>query len=204
MRSYIPVKIDYSDIFDVLAFFSGDLDGRNGHEDLAKTIAEQGKEYAEKYWRYADMEACSFFLVAHSPTIADFLERRFLPTVVGVGESVFPGSFGNGLYRDGNLISLRWVGYNYIVIPRICYTATICSTLLVTLSLFQLSSLGMIIDTAVEAVSYRWRLALLDKEYPNRIHYIPTNHQPCSQRLRSKNATHLKSPQATNGAIYLS
>lgn len=57
--SYIPIKVDYTDLFDVMAFFSGDLDGRNGHEELAKGIAEQGKEYATKHWRYEDMEACT-------------------------------------------------------------------------------------------------------------------------------------------------
>ncbi|KAK4054449.1 hypothetical protein OIV83_000943 [Microbotryomycetes sp. JL201] len=54
---YIPLKIDYSDLFDIMAFFSGDLDGNNGHDDLAKLIADQGKEYTQKHWRYADMEA---------------------------------------------------------------------------------------------------------------------------------------------------
>ena len=56
--SYIPIKIDYTDLFDVLAFFSGDLDGQNHHEQLAKQIADNGKDYTERFWRYADMEAC--------------------------------------------------------------------------------------------------------------------------------------------------
>lgn len=47
-----------------MAFFSGDMDGRNSHDDLAKQIADQGKEYTVKYWRYADMEACELVLVA--------------------------------------------------------------------------------------------------------------------------------------------
>lgn len=42
-----------------MAFFAGDLDGNNGHEELAKQIAAQGKEYTAKHWRYADMEACT-------------------------------------------------------------------------------------------------------------------------------------------------
>ncbi|KAK4053911.1 hypothetical protein OIO90_003748 [Microbotryomycetes sp. JL221] len=54
---YIPLKVDYSDLFDIMAFFSGDLDGNDGHDDLAKLIADQGKEYTQKHWRYADMEA---------------------------------------------------------------------------------------------------------------------------------------------------
>ncbi|BGP32207.1 hypothetical protein JCM10296v2_003987 [Rhodotorula toruloides] len=59
---YIPLKIDYTDLFDIISFFAGDLDGRNGHDALAKQIADNGKEYATKYWRYADMEAYFFRL----------------------------------------------------------------------------------------------------------------------------------------------
>lgn len=65
--SYIPIKVDYSDIFDVMAFFSGDMDGLNGHDQLAKNIAMQGKEFAERYWRNEDMEACSSSLYLCPP-----------------------------------------------------------------------------------------------------------------------------------------
>ena len=58
-RSYIPIKVDYTDLFDVMAFFSGDLDGEDGHDYLAKAIADQGKSYTAKHWRYQDMEACT-------------------------------------------------------------------------------------------------------------------------------------------------
>ena len=57
--SYIPIKVDYTDLFDVMAFFAGDLDGEDGHDDLAKAIADQGKAYTAKHWRYQDMEACT-------------------------------------------------------------------------------------------------------------------------------------------------
>jgi hypothetical protein len=56
--SYIPLKVDYTDLFDIMAFFAGDLDGKNAHDDLAKKIADNGKDYAQRFWRYADMEAC--------------------------------------------------------------------------------------------------------------------------------------------------
>lgn len=59
---YVPIKIDYSDLFDVMAFFSGDLEGRNGHEEEAKKIAAAGKEYTAKHWRYEDMEVYFFRL----------------------------------------------------------------------------------------------------------------------------------------------
>lgn len=51
-----------------MAFFAGDLDGRNGHDDLAKQIADNGKDYATRFWRYEDMEAC-----ASSPLFFSFL-----------------------------------------------------------------------------------------------------------------------------------
>ena len=59
---YIPIKIDYTDLFDIMAFFSGDMEGNNGHDDLAKQIADQGKRYAADHWRYEDMEAYFFRL----------------------------------------------------------------------------------------------------------------------------------------------
>ncbi|GAA6028212.1 hypothetical protein JCM8097_006919 [Rhodosporidiobolus ruineniae] len=59
---YIPLKIDYTDLFDIMAFFAGDLDGRNNHDALAKQIADNGKDYATRFWRYADMEAYFFRL----------------------------------------------------------------------------------------------------------------------------------------------
>ncbi|BGP16485.1 hypothetical protein JCM10213_001178 [Rhodosporidiobolus nylandii] len=59
---YVPLKIDYTDLFDIMAFFAGDLDGRNGHDALAKQIADNGKDYATRFWRYADMEAYFFRL----------------------------------------------------------------------------------------------------------------------------------------------
>lgn len=84
--SYIPIKVDYTDLFDVMAFFSGDLDGRNGHEDLAKAIAAQGKDYAAKHWRYQDMEACQFlFYNFHFRAWLIRSLTRFLPIIAGVG-----------------------------------------------------------------------------------------------------------------------
>lgn len=53
---YVPIKIDYTDLYDVLAFFSGDMHGRNGHDALAKQIALQGKDFAARFWRYEDSE----------------------------------------------------------------------------------------------------------------------------------------------------
>ena len=43
-----------------MAFFSGDMDRKGGHDDLAKKIALDGKAWAGQYWRYVDMQACTF------------------------------------------------------------------------------------------------------------------------------------------------
>lgn len=49
-----------------MAFFSGDIDGNGGHDDLAKQIAYNGKEWTEKHWRMEDMEVCEFNLSSYS------------------------------------------------------------------------------------------------------------------------------------------
>jgi hypothetical protein len=54
----VPLKIDYTDLYDLMAFFSGDLDGNGGHDDLAKQIAYNGRDWTEKHWRREDMEVC--------------------------------------------------------------------------------------------------------------------------------------------------
>lgn len=53
--SYVPIKIDYSDIYDVMAFFVGTPDGQGGHDSIAERMAEAGRVWAGEYWRKADM-----------------------------------------------------------------------------------------------------------------------------------------------------
>ncbi|WRT67552.1 uncharacterized protein IL334_004524 [Kwoniella shivajii] len=61
---YIPCKIDYSDLYDIMSFFAGPPDGRvGGHDDLARKIAEQGKKFGEEHWRWEDMQAYMFRLM---------------------------------------------------------------------------------------------------------------------------------------------
>lgn len=57
---YIPTQLDYSDLLDSHYFFAGDPLGRNGHPDLAKTIADAGYEWSLKYFRKEDMTAYMF------------------------------------------------------------------------------------------------------------------------------------------------
>ncbi|GFZ52429.1 hypothetical protein JCM24511_10202 [Saitozyma sp. JCM 24511] len=52
---YVPIQVDYSDLYDVIAFFRGDTSGRGGEPSLAKEIAGAGKEWADTNWRPAEM-----------------------------------------------------------------------------------------------------------------------------------------------------
>lgn len=64
---YIPIKVDYSDLYDVMAFFVGKPsdDGTivGAHDALAQKIAENGKTFAKEHWRRADMAAYMHRLV---------------------------------------------------------------------------------------------------------------------------------------------
>lgn len=62
---YVPVRIDYADVYNLLAFFDGGMDEeRTGnHDDLAEEIANAGAEWARTHWRDIDMQACE--LIVH-------------------------------------------------------------------------------------------------------------------------------------------
>ncbi|GFZ43509.1 hypothetical protein JCM24511_01229 [Saitozyma sp. JCM 24511] len=53
---YVPIKADLTDLYDVLAFF------REGHDDLAKEIADEGKVWSKSFWRKEDMVSYQFRL----------------------------------------------------------------------------------------------------------------------------------------------
>lgn len=61
---YVPVRQDYSDIYDILAFFDGFGPDREGHhDDLAEEIALAGREWALTHLRRVDMTAYVFRLL---------------------------------------------------------------------------------------------------------------------------------------------
>ncbi|GAA5975950.1 hypothetical protein JCM11641_002847 [Rhodosporidiobolus odoratus] len=60
---YVPVKVDYSDLYDIMTFFRGTPDGLGAHEELAKKIGIAGKNWARDHWRKQDMAAYMFRLV---------------------------------------------------------------------------------------------------------------------------------------------
>ncbi|GAA5996512.1 uncharacterized protein JCM10292_003018 [Rhodotorula paludigena] len=59
---YVPIKVDYSDVYDVMAFFVGTPDGQGGHDSLAEKIGEAGRQWARDFWRFEDMAAYMYRL----------------------------------------------------------------------------------------------------------------------------------------------
>ncbi|KAK4049073.1 Protein O-glucosyltransferase 2 [Microbotryomycetes sp. JL201] len=80
---YVPVSVNYSELWDIMAFFKGDVTGQVGHDRLAKEIALEGKRWAEQYWRWEDMQAYFLRLILeyarvmnknpHQPTNMDYV-----------------------------------------------------------------------------------------------------------------------------------
>ncbi|KAM0753121.1 hypothetical protein T439DRAFT_286761 [Meredithblackwellia eburnea MCA 4105] len=60
---YVPIKVDYSDMYDALAFFIGTPDGQGGHDSIAERIGEAGRQWAANYWRRVDMAAYMYRLI---------------------------------------------------------------------------------------------------------------------------------------------
>lgn len=50
------MKVDYTDLYDIMAFFIGGQDGQNDHDRLGEKIAKQGQEWAKYHWREVDMQ----------------------------------------------------------------------------------------------------------------------------------------------------
>ncbi|KAG2085479.1 glycosyl transferase family 90-domain-containing protein [Suillus cothurnatus] len=68
---YIPIQIDYSDLYDALIFFRGDLSGHGAHEDLANKIAGRAREWSLKFWRKEDMVAYLYRLLLEYARVMD-------------------------------------------------------------------------------------------------------------------------------------
>ncbi|KAG2343415.1 hypothetical protein BDR05DRAFT_884254 [Suillus weaverae] len=68
---YIPIQIDYSDLYDALLFFRGDPSGHGAHEDLAKKIARRAREWSLRFWRREDMVAYLYRLFLEYARVMD-------------------------------------------------------------------------------------------------------------------------------------
>lgn len=51
IESYVPVKVDYTDLYDVMTFFRGTPDGKGAHEEIAAKIGLAGKRWARDHVR---------------------------------------------------------------------------------------------------------------------------------------------------------
>jgi hypothetical protein len=59
---YVPIQLDYSDLYDALLFFRGDeTPERTGaHEELGRKIATEGRRWSKEMWRREDLTAYNF------------------------------------------------------------------------------------------------------------------------------------------------
>ena len=57
---YIPISVDYHELYDVLMFFKGQPGGRGRHDTLAEMIATEGRVWAETFFRKEDAIAYMF------------------------------------------------------------------------------------------------------------------------------------------------
>ncbi|KAF5381689.1 hypothetical protein D9615_005598 [Tricholomella constricta] len=75
---YIPVQVDFSDLYDSLLFFRGDLHGENAHDELAREIAMAGRDWSLRFWRKEDLAAYMFRLFLEYARVmsADRLEMN--------------------------------------------------------------------------------------------------------------------------------
>ncbi|GAA5943781.1 uncharacterized protein JCM15063_006491, partial [Sporobolomyces koalae] len=46
---YVPISTDYQDLWSIMAFFKGDENGVGSHDDIARQLATNGKEWTEKH-----------------------------------------------------------------------------------------------------------------------------------------------------------
>ncbi|OCF54896.1 hypothetical protein L486_07552 [Kwoniella mangroviensis CBS 10435] len=66
---YIPLKPDYSDLYDIMAFFvgpvdeAGNIDTTKGHDYLAQKIGEAGQKFALEHWSWVNMQAYTYRLL---------------------------------------------------------------------------------------------------------------------------------------------
>ncbi|GAA5880251.1 hypothetical protein JCM16303_003866 [Sporobolomyces ruberrimus] len=60
---FIPMQVDYSDMWDIMAFFRGGINGEGAHDQLGKEIAMAGKEWVKECYRWADLEAYQYRLM---------------------------------------------------------------------------------------------------------------------------------------------
>lgn len=61
---YVPIRFDYADVYDVMAYFKGAPDGSTpGKDEVAEEIARNALTFVESHWRVPDMESFMFLVM---------------------------------------------------------------------------------------------------------------------------------------------
>ncbi|KIJ50889.1 glycosyltransferase family 90 protein [Sphaerobolus stellatus SS14] len=78
---YIPIQQDYSDVYDIMAFFAGppvEVDGKltvdtsRGHDAIAQKIGKNARRFIDQTWRWEDMQIYVYrLLLEYSRAISD-------------------------------------------------------------------------------------------------------------------------------------
>ncbi|KAJ1307235.1 hypothetical protein OPQ81_001349 [Rhizoctonia solani] len=68
---YVPVKVDLTDLYDIVSFFRGDAQGRGAHDELASKIGLAGKVWSKTFYRKEDMVAYLFRLFLEYSRVMD-------------------------------------------------------------------------------------------------------------------------------------
>lgn len=58
----MPIRIDYSDVYDIMGFFAGTPEGP-GRDDLAQEIAQNAVDFVHDHWRQEDMQSFMFLVM---------------------------------------------------------------------------------------------------------------------------------------------
>ncbi|WVR08430.1 hypothetical protein IAU60_005485 [Kwoniella sp. DSM 27419] len=112
---YVPIQMDYSDLYDALVFFQGDLYGANGEPLLAKDIAQAGREWSNTHWRQVDMTAYMFRLylewgrlVAPHRGSMDYRYEEPVAVVLDEREGMYDGDdeVEEGVYDGDGVVEL--------------------------------------------------------------------------------------------------
>ncbi|KAG8925428.1 F-actin-capping protein subunit alpha [Tulasnella sp. 408] len=66
-----PIQMDYSDVYNTMAFFAGSPDGSSpGHDKLAEKISQNSVRFVQENWRWEDMQAYMFRLLLEYARLA--------------------------------------------------------------------------------------------------------------------------------------
>jgi len=71
-KHFVPMDNTFADIYGIMEFLIGnEITGLAGHDDVARSIAEQGKAWAEKVLRLEDMQIYVFRLLLEYARVCD-------------------------------------------------------------------------------------------------------------------------------------